>query len=149
MTDDEAEPAGAGRFETFDANRSFVVVRDDDGYGVWRLDDLEDGEPLERFPDDDAGYEAAAARWRSLSAGPRLDRALTALKWVVIVSAALWVISSLAVGVFFVAFQGGSFDESGSVDELFQYMQLIQGVANASTLGALAVFVVVWLDRRR
>jgi hypothetical protein len=33
-----------GRFETFDANERFVIVRDDEGYGVWRLDDVEDGE---------------------------------------------------------------------------------------------------------
>ena len=50
----------AGRFETFDANPRFVVVRDDDGYGVWRLEELGEGEPIQRFADDDAGYELAS-----------------------------------------------------------------------------------------
>lgn len=126
-----------------------MVARDDDGFGVWRMDDLEDDEPIERFSDDDVGYEAAAARWRALSSVPRSDRLLAALRWVVIVAAAIWVISSVATGLLFLMFQGGSFDESTSIDELFQYAQLIQRSANAATLGSLAVYLVTWLDRRR
>jgi hypothetical protein len=41
-------PSG-GRFETFDGNDRFVVVRDDDGYAVWRLEELGEGDPIERF----------------------------------------------------------------------------------------------------
>ena len=59
--------ARGGRFETFDANARFVIVRDDDGYGVWRLDELGDGDPIERFADTDAGYQRAADTWRALT----------------------------------------------------------------------------------
>jgi hypothetical protein len=54
--------SSGGRFETFDANERFVVVRDDEGYAVWRMEDLGEGEPLERFTDDDVGYEARLQR---------------------------------------------------------------------------------------
>ncbi len=38
-----------GRFETLDANARFAMVHDDQGYGVWRLEDLEEGDLVERF----------------------------------------------------------------------------------------------------
>jgi hypothetical protein len=60
------------RFETFDANDRFVVVRDDVGYGVWKIEELEDGDPIERFANDDAGYELAAARWKQLTREERV-----------------------------------------------------------------------------
>ena len=72
--------SSGGRFETFDANERFVIVRDDEGYGVWRLDDLEDGEPIERFSDDERGYEAAASRWKELSAGAAPERMAAAVE---------------------------------------------------------------------
>jgi hypothetical protein len=140
--------APSERFETYDANDRYVVVRDEAGYGVWRVGDLADGEPLERYPDDDAGYEAAAARWRALSIGGRWTRALSILKWVVIGSAAIWGLSAIAVGVLFMSFSE-DFDDTGSIDELFQYAQLVEQAAQAITVGALAVSVVVWLDERR
>jgi hypothetical protein len=46
---DPESPVAGGRFETFDANARFVVIRDDDGYAVWRLEDLSEGEPIQRF----------------------------------------------------------------------------------------------------
>ena len=49
-----SERPSGGRFETFDANARFVVVRDDQGYGVWRLDDRLTA-IIERFSDDDRG----------------------------------------------------------------------------------------------
>jgi hypothetical protein len=91
-------PVG-GRFETFDANARFVIVRDDEGYGVWRLDDLEDGEPIERFSDDDRGYEAAASRWKELTAVGRRDVWLGRLKWIVVASGAVWALASIIQAV--------------------------------------------------
>lgn len=38
-----------GRFETLDANARFAMVHDDQGYSVWRLEDLEEGDLVERF----------------------------------------------------------------------------------------------------
>ena len=43
------------------------TVRDDQGYGVWRLDDLDDGDPIERFSDDDTGYQLASDTWAALT----------------------------------------------------------------------------------
>lgn len=87
-----------GRFETFDANERFVVVRDDEGYAVWRMEDLGEGEPLERFTDDDVGYESAAARWKELTKAERRrgGRWLGPLRVVILVSLATWVVSSAA-----------------------------------------------------
>ncbi len=47
--DPEEDGSSGGRFETFDANARFVVVRDDQGYGVWRLEELDEGEPIRAF----------------------------------------------------------------------------------------------------
>jgi hypothetical protein len=66
--------SSGGRFEVFDANARFIVIRDEEGYGVWRLDDLEEGEPMERFADDDEGYEGAAERWKALTKADRRGR---------------------------------------------------------------------------
>ena len=87
-----SESAG-GRFETFDANERFVVVRDDEGYGVWRLDELDEGEPIERFADDERGYEAATSRWRELTADALRDVWLRRFRWVMLVSAVVWTLS--------------------------------------------------------
>jgi hypothetical protein len=62
-----------GRFEMFDANARFVVIRDDEGYGVWRFEDLEEGDSLERFADDDRGYRSADTRWKELTAIARRE----------------------------------------------------------------------------
>lgn len=144
----------AGRFETFDANDRFVVVRDDEGYGVWRLDDLEEGEPLERFPDTDEGYERAAARWKIFTKADRRERrpfhvAVTAaLKWLVIVSAAIWVLAAALTGVLFFEVNALSFDGDGIFDELFKWSQVVSGVAQPLTMGGFAVYAILWLELR-
>ena len=56
-----------GRFETFDANDRFVVIRDEIRYGVWRLEDLGEGEPIRRFTD-------AADMWHELTLEDRRRR---------------------------------------------------------------------------
>jgi hypothetical protein len=92
-------PSG-DRLETFDVNERFVVVRDDDGYGVWGLDDLEDGLPVERFPEIDEGFEAAAGRWKELTRqDPRhRNQWLPWLKWIVLISAVAWALSGCSRG---------------------------------------------------
>lgn len=84
--------SSGGRFEAFDANDHFVVIRDEEGYGVWRLADLGEGEPIQRFTDDDPGYELAADMWHALTIEDRRRRSpwLTVLKWTVIASGILW-----------------------------------------------------------
>lgn len=139
-----------GRFETFDANERFVVVRDDEGYGVWRLDDLEDGYPIERFPDTDEGFEAAATRWKELTRQDRRQRSpwLSWLKWVVLISAGAWALSGVLSGVLF--FQVGSaFDARGLFQELFRWAQVVNSAAYPLTLGGFAAYVVLWLESRR
>jgi len=66
-----------------------------------------------------------------------------------VVAAIVWVAAAIATGVLFLVFQGGEFHESGAVDEVFQYAQLIEQAANAATLCSLTVYVVLWLERRR
>jgi hypothetical protein len=146
--DPNAGPA-VGRFETFDANERFVVVRDDLGYGIWRLDDLEDGDPIERFPDDERGYQAAAARWKDLSAGARRDVWLRRLIGVVIVSAVTWVLSSAISALLYLQVGATMFEGTGLFDTLVRWSQLISLVAQPLTLGGLAVYVVLWLENWR
>ena len=141
-----------GRFETFDANARFVVIRDDEGYSVWRLEDLGEGEPIQRFADDDTGYQLAADMWAALTGEDRRRRGpwLSALKWVVIVSAILWVAANIISTSFFYlnefeAFRDGFRDLSG----FNTIMQVISTVAYSFTLGGTVVYVVLWLDVRR
>jgi hypothetical protein len=136
-----------GRFETFDANDRFVVVRDEEGYGVWRMADLEDGEPIERFSDDEPGYEAAASRWKELSGGARRDAWLGRLKWIVLVSALLWALSGALTSV--LIFEVSSFDGRGLFQELFKWAQVANSVAMPLTVGGFAMYVVLWLESRR
>ena len=139
---------GGGRFEAFDANKRFAVVRDDEGYGVWRLDDFEDGEPLERFSDDDAGYDAAVSRWREISRADRRSRfSMTRwLKVAVIVSAAITVLSSVMFT--FTQLAGDAF-EVGRPADIPYWLALISQMALNVTVVLAAAYVVVWLDSRR
>ena len=141
--------SSAGRFEVFDANARFVVIRDEEGYGVWRLDDLEEGEAIERFPDDDAGYEQAADRWKELTKADRhdRDRLLPWIKWVVLVSAVIWALSGVLSGVLY--FEISSLDQGGLFQELFKWGQIANSTAQPLTLGGFAVYVVLWLEGRR
>lgn len=136
-----------GRFETFDANTGFVVVRDDEGYGVWRFDDLEDGEPIERFSDDESGYEAAASRWKQISAGARRVVWLGRLKWVVLVSAVMWALSGALTGL--LLFEVSSLDQRGLFQSLFKWAQFAHASAQPLTLGGFALYVMLWLEGRR
>jgi hypothetical protein len=145
---DPVDPgSSSGRFETFDANARFVIVRDDEGYAVWRMEDLEEGEPIERFSDDERGYEAAISRWKELTADARRAVWLGPLRWVVLVSAIVWALSGALLGV--LLFEVSSFDQGGSFQELFRWGQVATSTAQPLTLGGFAVYVVLWLETRR
>ncbi|HWL90639.1 MAG TPA: hypothetical protein VNP90_04680 [Actinomycetota bacterium] len=139
--------APGGRFETFDVNERFVVVRDDDGYGVWRLEELDEGEPIERFADDERGYEAARSRYRELTTDARRVVWLGRLKWVVLVSAVVWTVSGALTGV--LLFEVSSFEQQGLFQELFRWSQVVNVTAQPATLGGFALYVIIWLENRR
>lgn len=136
-----------GRFETFDGNQLFVVVRDDDAYGLWRLEELDEGEPIERFSDDERGYEAATSRWKELTTDDGRAVWLGRLRWVVLVSAVVWTLSGALTGV--LLFEVSSFDQRGLFQELFKWGQVANSMAQPLTLGGFAVYVVLWLEDRR
>jgi hypothetical protein len=145
-------PVVGGRFETFDANARFVVTRDDDGYAVWRLEDLGEGEPIQRFSDDDSGYELAADMWAALTREERRRRGpwLSALKWVVIGSAILSAVTSaISSTMFYVStfdrFRGGLGELSG----FYEVTQVISTICYSFMVGATAIYVVLWLEARR
>jgi hypothetical protein len=141
----EPDPPG-GRFETFDVNQRFVVVRDDDGYGVWRLEELDEGEPIERFSDDERGYEAATSRYKELSADARRAVWLGRLRWVVLVSAIVWALSGVLTSL--LLFEVSSFDQRGLFQELFKWGQVANSTAQPLTLGGFALYVILWLENR-
>jgi hypothetical protein len=142
-----SEPPG-GRFETFDANLRFTVVRDDEGYGVWRLEDLEDGVPIERFSDDERGYRSAATRWKELTAIARRDVWLRRLTWLVVAAATFWVVSSAFSALLYLQVGSSFFQGTGIFDTVVRWSQLTSLVAQPLTLGGLSVFVVFWLQNR-
>jgi hypothetical protein len=123
-----------------------------DGYSVWRLEDLGEGEPIQRFADDDSGYELAADMWSALTHEDRRRRSpwLPVLKWVVITSAVLWAGASIFSSTILYlnqadAFRSGFRDFSG----FFQVMEVVSAIGYSITLGATASYVVLWLDARR
>ena len=138
-----------GRFETFDVNQRFVVVRDDDGYGVWRLEELDEGAPIERFSDDERGYEAARTRYKELTDHARRDVWLRWLRWFVVISAITWVLSSALSALLFLQVGFDTFGGAGVFQTLVRWSQLISLVAQPMTLGGSAVYVVLWLEGRR
>jgi hypothetical protein len=145
---DDGIPSG-GRFEAFDANERFVVIRDEQGYGIWRLDDLEEGDPIERFPDNDEGYERAAVRWRELTRADRRDRDrwLPRIKWVVLVSAVVWALSGALSALLF--FEVSDLNQGGLFQTLARWAQIANFAAQPFTIGGAAVYVVLWLEGRR
>jgi hypothetical protein len=145
---DRPDAPPAGRFETFDANLRFAIARDDEGYAVWRLHDLGEGDPLERFSDDDRGYRAAIVRWKELTIGARRDRWLRRLVWVVVAAAAVWVVSSAVSALLYLQI-GVTFEGGGIFDTLVRWSQLVSIVAQPLTLGGAAIYVVFWLRDRR
>lgn len=147
--DPEEEVSSGGRFETFDANVRFAVARDEEGYGVWRLDDLDDGDPIDRFSDDDRGYRAAAVRWKEHTASARRDGWLRKLVWIVVVGAVVWVVSSAISALLYLQVGATLFQGTGIFDTLVRWSQLISMVAQPVTLGGTAVYVVFWLQNRR
>ncbi|MCD6020772.1 MAG: hypothetical protein K0R20_482 [Actinomycetia bacterium] len=147
--DPDEEVSSGGRFETFDANLRFAVARDEEGYGVWRLDDLGDGDPIDRFSDDDRGYRAAAVRWNELTANARRDGWLRKLVWIVVVAAVVWVASSAVSALLYLQVGATLFEGTGLFDTLVRWSQLIRVVAQPVTLGGTAVYVVFWLQNRR
>jgi hypothetical protein len=149
----DSGPAG-GRFETFDANARYVVIRDERGYGVWRLEDLGGGEPIQRFTDDDPGYELAADMWHALTLEDRRTRSpwMSVVKWTVIASGILWAGANIiSTSIFYLyqfeVFQEGFRDLGSST--FYQVTQVISTVGYSFTVGGTAIYVVLWLDIRR
>lgn len=136
----------------FDANARFVVIRDDEGYGVWRLEDLGEGEPIQRFADDDTGYQLAAHVWAALTREDRRRRSpwLSPLKWVVIASAILWASAAILSSTIFYLNEFEAFrDGSRDLSRFYQIMEVVSTIGYSITLGATAIYVVLWLEARR
>lgn len=149
------DPSGAassrGRFETFDVNERFVVVRDDDGYALWRLAELGEGEPIHRFADDNDGYELAAARWRELTRAERRQGGvwLGRLRIVILVALVAWVTSSAIALV--ISLYGGDdfFPGDPSADGLARTTSLLSSLSFDVWIAATIAYVILWLERRR
>jgi hypothetical protein len=146
----DTAPSG-GRFETFDVNQWFVVVRDDDGYALWRLEELGEGEPIERFTDDDSGYESAAAIWKELTKEKRRQRGpwLRLLRIAILVALATWVTSSaVASGI---SLYGGDdfFPGDPSATGFPQTMYLLSALSFDVWIAGTIAYVVLWLENRR
>jgi hypothetical protein len=144
------DPPG-GRFETFDVNQWFVVIRDDDGYAVWRLEELGEGEPIKRFADDDDGYESAAAIWKELTKEKRRQRGpwFGLLRIVILVALASWVASSaIALGL---SLYGGDefFPGDPGAAAVPQTMYLLSALTFDVWIAATIAYVVLWLENRR
>jgi hypothetical protein len=151
---DRTDAGSSARFETFDANDRFVVIRDEEGYGVWQLEDLGAGDPIARFTDDDPGYQLASDMWHALTRQDRRRRNpwLSLLKWIVIVSGILWAGANvISTSIYYVnqfeLFRGGSRDLS--LSGFYEVMQVISTVGYSFTVSTTAIYLVLWLEGRR
>jgi hypothetical protein len=155
--DPDEEISSGGRFETFDANLRFAVVRDEDGYAVWRLEEMGEGEPIERFSDDDEGYEAAGAAWKQLTKQDIRDRGvwLGRLRLTALVGLALWVLtygltSVLNVFLYLRRESSFAFGDDPLEDGTFEvWLGAVSSVVFAIWVAALLSYVLLWLERRR
>jgi len=118
--------------------------------GGWRT--WAKAKPIQRFTDDDSGYELAADMWAVLTREERRRRSpwLSILKWIVIGSVGLWASGDIVSTTIlylnqFDAFRDGPRDLSG----FFEVMQVITTIGYAFTFGGTALYVVLWLDARR
>jgi hypothetical protein len=114
------------------------------GSTTWRSQD-----PIARYDDDDDGYRSAATRWKELTTERRLQRWLPRLKWVVIVSAIVWAISTAISAILFLDVGVSVFEGTGLYDTLSRWSQLVSMVAMPLTLGGFACYAVLWLESRR
>ena len=143
--------APGGRFETFDANEWFVVVRDDEGYALWRLEELGEGEPIERFTDDDEGYESAALRWKELTRAERRQsgRWLVPLRVVILVSLGTWVATSALALAISTYGEDNFFPGDPSARGLPQTIYLLSSLSFDVWIAATIAYVILWLELRR
>ncbi len=70
------------------------------------------------------------------------------LKWLVIASAATWVLAAALTGVLLFEVSNLSLDGGGLFVEIFKWAQIVSGVAQPLTIGGFAVSVILWLERR-
>ncbi len=115
--------------------RRFVLARDAEGWGVWDKEDAD--EPFARFTDDDDGYGQAVDLYWSLERRrvPWLD----VLRWVALVSGAVWVVSTAYFNILVLNiaddFQG----------DPFNWAHAIGGIAYPVFLVSSVAFLMLWL----
>ena len=132
-------------------NEWFVVVRDDDGYAVWRMEELGEGGPIERFADDDDGYQSAAAIWKELTKERRRQRGpwLRLLTIVTLVALATWVTSSAIALAISIYGGDGFFPGDPGAEGFPQIMYLLSALTFDVWIAATIAYVVLWLEDRR
>jgi hypothetical protein len=115
--------------------RRFVLARDAGGWGVWDKEDAD--EPFARFANDDDGYGQAVDLYWSLERRgvPWLD----VLRWVALVSGAVWVLSTAYFNILVLNiasdFQG----------DPFNWAHAVGGIAYPVFLVSSVAFLMLWL----
>lgn len=137
-------PEGA---EVLDSNAHFVLMADEDGYSIWRAaPDVDDPDAI--FPLTDEGSEQAWEEFRRLtSEARRVNRALLlpkSLRIIVLIGAAAWMGAGL---IYWLTY---ALDRQSFLDQptWLTWDQVIDGTAYRVGIGALAVLVALWIERR-
>jgi hypothetical protein len=108
--------------------------------------------PLERFTDDDVGYESAAARWKELTKAERREsgRWLGPLRVVILVSLATWVVSSaVALAISIYGGEDSFFPGDPSATGLSQTIYLLSSLSFDAWIAATIAYVIWWLELLR
>jgi hypothetical protein len=144
MNGDLGNQAGSRAFEYLAGNRRYVVGRDDEGYGVWPAGEETD-EALERFPDDDAGSEAAFDRFVVLTRRGRIPRVLSVLFVVAVIDGLIWCL----IGAYQTWRSVEGFDFASEGERSFsRVLDTLSTLAYPVFVVSVGMFILLWLWSR-
>jgi len=140
MSDDTAA------LDISEQGRRYVLARDAAGWGVWRIDSLD--EALVRYGEGDDAYQQASDFFHELERRHRAESGqwLSVLRILALIAGIVW-ITVRAYYEIRTASVGGSFNSTDLFDQL-RWAQTIDDIAYSIFLFAAVAYTILWLRRR-
>jgi hypothetical protein len=136
MNKDETTPEEA--FEVIDSNRWLILSRDDEGYAIWPVDNVDD-DPIRSFPPTDEGAEDAYETFVALSQARRGSLVPLAMLMVAAIAGIAWLAATT-----YIAIAGLS-----AFDDRYQsWVYTTSQVGYPAFLVSSGLFVMTWMYRR-
>jgi hypothetical protein len=136
MNEDETTAEGA--FEVIDSNRWLILSRDDEGYAIWPVGNVDD-DPLRSFPLTDEGAEDAYGTFVALSHARRGPLVPLVMLTVAAIAGIAWLVATAYIAI------GGV---SSFADPYESWVYTVSEVGYPAFLVASGLFVMTWLYRR-